>query len=77
MSTSSTYRFTHAARGPTPGRAVWVRVRAGLVGLIGALARECEIRRSMKHLASLNDHALRDIGLTRGDIERAVRFGRY
>jgi hypothetical protein len=49
MSTSSTYRFTHAARGPTPGRAVWTRVRAGLVRLIGALAREREIRRSMKH----------------------------
>jgi uncharacterized protein YjiS (DUF1127 family) len=76
MSTSSTYRFTHAARSPAPGRAVWARVRAGLVGLIGALAREREIRRSIRHLASLNEHVLRDIGLTRGDIERAVRFGR-
>jgi uncharacterized protein YjiS (DUF1127 family) len=76
MSTSSTYRFTHVARSPAPGRAVWARARAGLAGLIGALAREREIRRSMKHLASLDDHALRDIGLTRGDIERVVRFGR-
>ena len=38
--------------------------------------REHEIRRSIKELASLDDRMLRDIGLTRWDVERAVRFGR-
>ena len=30
----------------------------------------------MKELASLDERMLRDIGLTRWDVERAVRFGR-
>lgn len=31
-----------------------------------------ERRRTLQHLASLDDHALADIGLTRFDVERAV-----
>jgi uncharacterized protein YjiS (DUF1127 family) len=30
----------------------------------------------MNELRSLDDYMLKDIGLTRGDLERAVRFGR-
>ena len=35
-----------------------------------------EIARSIAYLSTLNDHALRDIGLHRSEIEQAVRRGR-
>ena len=76
MSASSAYRLNRGAHRPDVGRTVWASIRAGLVGLIGALARERELRRSMRALASFDDRMLRDIGLTRSDIERAVRSGR-
>jgi uncharacterized protein YjiS (DUF1127 family) len=76
MATSSTHRFTHAARGTAAAGSVWAQVRSGLVGLIQALARELELRRAMRELATLDDYMLHDIGLTRSDIEREVRFGR-
>ena len=38
-------------------------------------ALENEIRRDTEHLFSLTDEQLRDIGITRMDIPRAVRFG--
>jgi uncharacterized protein YjiS (DUF1127 family) len=44
--------------------------------VIAAIEREREVRRLMEELASLDDRTLRDIGLTRGDLGRAVRFGR-
>jgi uncharacterized protein YjiS (DUF1127 family) len=37
---------------------------------------EIEIRRDTEHLYSLTDEQLRDIGITRMDIPRAVRFGK-
>ena len=76
MSTLSTYRLTSSGSGPGVGRTRRALIHAGFVGLLGALAREHEIRRSIKELASLDDRMLRDIGLTRWDVERAVRFGR-
>ena len=76
MATSSTHRFTLAARGTAAAGSVWAQVRSGLVGLLQALARERELRRSLRELATLNDYMLHDIGLTRSDIDRAVRFGR-
>jgi uncharacterized protein YjiS (DUF1127 family) len=45
-------------------------------GLIATIAREREIRRSVNELAAWSDPMLRDIGVTRGDIERTIRFGR-
>jgi uncharacterized protein YjiS (DUF1127 family) len=53
--------------------------RAGALGEItsflniGALWRHWQAHRSVRHLASLDDHVLRDIGLTRGDVEWAER----
>jgi uncharacterized protein YjiS (DUF1127 family) len=76
MSTSSAYRLRNVVRGLDVGRTVWASIRAGLTGVIGALARRREVRRAMKDLASLDDHMLKDIALTRGDIERVARFGR-
>ena len=40
----------------------------------GALFRHWQARRSVKHLASLDDYLLRDIGLNRSDVEWAERF---
>jgi uncharacterized protein YjiS (DUF1127 family) len=44
--------------------------------LIEGFAREARVRRDMKRLAEFDDDMLRDIGLTRSDIESAVRHGR-
>ncbi len=42
-----------------------------------ALRREIRIRRALRHVSALDDHALCDIGLSRGSVEDAVRHGRY
>jgi uncharacterized protein YjiS (DUF1127 family) len=76
MATPSTHRLAPMAHGGGAGRSVWAVVRAGLAWLIATLAREREIRRSMRLLATFDDYMLHDIGITRGDIERVVRFGR-
>ena len=72
MATLSSSRPIRRARAPRAGRALW----AAIGGMIAAIARELEIRRSMANLASCDDHKRRDIGLTRGDVEPMVRFGR-
>jgi uncharacterized protein YjiS (DUF1127 family) len=40
------------------------------------LAREFRARRDLRLLSSLDESALRDIGLSRGGLEDAVRHGR-
>lgn len=37
------------------------------------LAKEIRIRRDPRALMPMSDHLLKDIGLTRGQIERAIR----
>jgi uncharacterized protein YjiS (DUF1127 family) len=55
----------------------FIAERAGALGEIttflnlGALFRHWQARRSVKHLASLDDYLLRDIGLKRSDVEWA------
>lgn len=39
-------------------------------------AREVEITDAIRYLKACNDRELRDMGITRGEIERAVRFGK-
>ena len=41
----------------------------------GMIARELRIRRDMRRLAEYDEHMLHDIGITRSDIEGAVRRG--
>ncbi len=40
------------------------------------IMRELRLRRDMQRLAEYDDHMLRDIGITRMDIDRIVRDGR-
>ncbi len=40
------------------------------------ITRELHLRRDMQRLAEYDDHMLRDIGITRMDIDRIVRDGR-
>jgi uncharacterized protein YjiS (DUF1127 family) len=44
--------------------------------LIEGAARELRVRRDMDRLAEFDDRMLRDIGLTRSEIEGVVRRGR-
>jgi uncharacterized protein YjiS (DUF1127 family) len=76
MATLSNARSLDPAQVPGLGRTVWRSARAAIGGVIAAIEREREVRRLMEELASLDDRTLRDIGLTRGDLGRAVRFGR-
>ena len=59
------------------GRVVWGSVVTGLVSARNALAKEIRIRRSMAELSRMGEAMLRDLGLTRLDVERAVRHGRF
>jgi uncharacterized protein YjiS (DUF1127 family) len=44
--------------------------------LIASLAAEQRRRRAIDELHTFDDRMLADIGVTRGDIDNAVRFGR-
>ena len=56
---------------------VWGQHAAELIARGAAsLAREIRIRRDLRRLSGLNDAMLRDIGIARGGLESAVRFGR-
>jgi MFS family permease len=68
----------HEARSDRPARTgtAWTWVSAALATIIRALAAEWRLRRAIRELESLEDHRLRDLGLTRRNIERAVRRGR-
>ncbi|HEY7385690.1 MAG TPA: DUF1127 domain-containing protein [Beijerinckiaceae bacterium] len=53
-----------------------VRIAQLLSACMSALAAEYRARQAAKALYGLNDHMLADIGLSRADIETAVRKGR-
>ena len=46
------------------------------VRLARAFAAEQRLRRDIRTLQQLEERALRDMGLSRGEIERVVRYGR-
>jgi uncharacterized protein YjiS (DUF1127 family) len=52
------------------------RLLAGLARLTAAARRWYQLRRDTRQLSAFSDHLLRDIGLGRGEIERAVKDGR-
>ena len=51
-------------------------LRAVIQSVTAAVAREIRIRRDTNYLMEQSDHMLRDIGLSRAEVMRAVR-GRY
>jgi uncharacterized protein YjiS (DUF1127 family) len=65
------YRIAREAAGPT----LWARSREGLAQAAAAVSRWHRLRRDARRLMALDDRMLRDVGLSRGEIERAVRGG--
>jgi uncharacterized protein YjiS (DUF1127 family) len=59
-----------------PVRSGWWRLLAGLRAYRAALARRRNLRRAMADLERLDDRMLRDIGVSRSEIGRVVRYGR-
>jgi uncharacterized protein YjiS (DUF1127 family) len=56
-----------------PARRSWL---AAILKAPARLWREIQLRRATRKLEGLDDRALSDIGISRADIERAVRTGR-
>ena len=54
----------------------WARSREGLAHAAAAVSRWHRLRREARRLMALDDRMLRDVGLGRGEIKRAVRGGR-
>jgi uncharacterized protein YjiS (DUF1127 family) len=60
------------------------RSSPGLIGRIGSFVRSLaseiqrrhRLRKDLKHLQSMSDRMLDDIGISRGEIEQVVRSGR-
>jgi hypothetical protein len=63
-----------ARRGPT--RAVGALLRRWLAAAAGRIAGELRIRRDARLLLEAEPRILRDLGVTRDDVERLVRHGR-
>lgn len=57
---------------PAPRR----RILPLLGPILARIGRERHIARDSRRLAGLSDHQLRDMGINRGDIPLAVRYGR-
>ncbi|MBV5324484.1 MAG: DUF1127 domain-containing protein, partial [Rhodospirillaceae bacterium] len=59
---------------PRQLQGIWLR-RLG--SLLHGLVLAHRQRRAVARLESLSDHMLRDIGINRSGIDRAVRYGRH
>jgi uncharacterized protein YjiS (DUF1127 family) len=57
-------------------RKAWLRIASGIRSYRAALARKRRLRHDMAELEGLDDRMLRDIGVTRCEIGRVVRYGR-
>ena len=54
-------------------RGAITKLLAVLKGMKAAIEAEMAARRAIEELAGMNDHMLRDLGITRGEIENTVR----
>jgi uncharacterized protein YjiS (DUF1127 family) len=57
-------------------RRALARLLAALKAMKAAIIAELAARHAIAELASMNDHMLRDLGITRGEIESTVRRSR-
>jgi uncharacterized protein YjiS (DUF1127 family) len=64
------------AREPLTGPRPFAGILAACSRALLEFRRELAMRRAARELEGFNDYQLKDIGLTRGDIPRAVRYGR-
>jgi uncharacterized protein YjiS (DUF1127 family) len=64
------------ARGPLTGPRPIAAVLSACSRMLLQVRRELAIARAARELEGFNDYQLKDIGLTRDDIPRAVRHGR-
>ena len=71
-STSTSQALTATA----PGEAVSELLASTLALLTRGFARGGQLHRDIRRLSAMDDRMLSDIGISRGDIERAVRYGR-
>jgi uncharacterized protein YjiS (DUF1127 family) len=69
-----TYRADSDTSAPHWSLAAWVGAVAARCAR--AIANELRIRRDTRALMLMSDRMLKDIGLTRVQIDRAVRYGR-
>jgi uncharacterized protein YjiS (DUF1127 family) len=63
----------HQSRRGRIARRAINRLLAVLKRMAAAIEAELAARRAIEELAGMNDHMLRDLGLTRGEIENTVR----
>ena len=64
------------SRRSSMARLVITQLLAVLKGIKAAISAELAARHAITELSSMNDHMLRDLGITRGEIENAVRQSR-
>ena len=69
-----TTRSRPDARGRVPGPIS--RIGSEIRTLANAFVRWRRYRRNLNDFYRMDDRTLADLGLTRGDLERAVRYGR-
>ncbi len=68
--------ISHTRPWPYRGQVTHSGPRTGVAHLMAEIARKYRARRAVQELMGLDDRMLRDIGVGRGAIERAVRSGR-
>jgi uncharacterized protein YjiS (DUF1127 family) len=75
-SITSVRPWPYRAESRTANTVRWAYLLGGIARLAGVAVAEYRARRAARYLTGLDDFMLRDIGIGRGEVERAVRAGR-
>jgi uncharacterized protein YjiS (DUF1127 family) len=62
--------------GTVHGKQGWRALAQAVAAIVGPLVRAYRARSQTRHLESFSDHLLTDIGISRDEINAAVRWGR-